>query len=333
MQDKATLLAELQETKGLIEVNKLISSCFESEAEQLSQIAEYLFALRGKQIRPILTLMTAKAAGLQDLPEDLIKISAGIELIHLATILHDDIIDNSDLRRNKESANKKYGVNPTLLTGDFLLVRAFGLCGQLSPAIVAATEQACVELTEGEVLEAPLYQESESRPFDLNFALMIARKKTAALFRLAAFCAANIAGCNQQQQLQFAKFGEDIGIAFQILDDILDVSADQQRFGKKIGTDIREQKPSTVNLLWLATGKPESLRLCDAKPLTDQEVAQQVELIKSSDVLKQAQNLATAYADQAMESLNAATEDLPNSCKKSLGLLKSLIEFTILRSK
>jgi hypothetical protein len=158
---------------GLTEVEAIIRSKFESEAPQLSKVSAYLFELGGKRIRPMIALSLGQALGVNldsQKGEQLKTIAAGIELIHLATLLHDDIIDKAPMRRHKPSAYVTYGSDDTLIAGDFLLSRAFGLCSTLPKDIVLETERACVELTEGEILEIPLYRKSsthvvERRPF------------------------------------------------------------------------------------------------------------------------------------------------------------------------
>lgn len=302
------------------QVNQIITQAFSSEAVLLSKISTYLHQLKGKQLRPILCLQVAEALGLEKF-EELIKIAAGIELIHMATILHDDIIDNSDLRRKQESANKKFGINPTLLTGDFLLVRAFGLCGQLPKEIVAATETACVALTEGEILETALYQEKH----DLESVIRIARKKTAALFSLATFSAGFISGASKEKCQYLFDFGENLGIAFQILDDILDVSANEAAFGKKIGTDLREHKPSVINILWLNSGSNLAKKLL--KPDAP-DIEKMLLEIQNSDIPATAKKLAIEYANKAELALKNAFSECSSSDYEQL---KSLIRFAIER--
>ena len=194
-------LNKLYNIAGLTEVEEFINKSFVSDATLLQEIPQYLHSLGGKRIRPILTLLVAKACGETEITKDLLYIASGIEMIHLATILHDDIIDNSNLRRNKVSANIKFGINNTLLAGDFLLVRAFGLCGHLSDSIVTETEKACVALTEGEILETPLFQDHHNLDSYIN----IAKKKTASLFALAGFCGSHIAGCDIKTSEHFKK--------------------------------------------------------------------------------------------------------------------------------
>jgi octaprenyl-diphosphate synthase len=169
-------------------VEARIRSTFKSDVAIMREIPEYLLSLGGKRIRPILALLCSKALGAQEITDDIVDIAAGIELIHMATLMHDDIIDQSPIRRHKPSAYAKYGTPGTLLSGDFLLTRAFGLCSRLDREIIEATEQACIELVEGETLEiaVPLGEHTTES------SLTIATRKTASLFRLAAFCGASL---------------------------------------------------------------------------------------------------------------------------------------------
>jgi geranylgeranyl pyrophosphate synthase len=147
------MLAGLQ---GMKEVETLISSKLTSDAELLETIPAYLLGLGGKRIRPAMTLLVSRAFGSKSVEfpvAEVIDVAAGIELIHMATLLHDDIIDKSPLRRHKQSPFLKFGLGNSLLAGDFLLVRAFSLCARLDRYVIDATEQACIELTEGEILE------------------------------------------------------------------------------------------------------------------------------------------------------------------------------------
>ncbi|MCI5065135.1 polyprenyl synthetase family protein [bacterium] len=252
---------------GMAHVESLIRSKFTSDSKLLTEIPEYLLHLGGKRIRPALALIThALCAGKAHaspnsspapaspvpVPQPLLDVAAGIELIHMATLLHDDIIDRSPIRRGQPSPHIRFGETATLLTGDFLLVRAFSLCSRLDEHIVNETEEACVFLTEGEILEVPLSQQRSSR----EESLCIAEKKTAALFGLAAFAGAHVAGSSPEVERALKSFGLEIGIAFQILDDVLDVTADENLLGKRCGGDLIEQKPSIINVLWLESGDP-----------------------------------------------------------------------------
>jgi octaprenyl-diphosphate synthase len=283
-------------------VEQRIRDTFRSDVALMREVPDYLLRLGGKRIRPALTLLAAKALGINPINEDVLNVSAGIELIHMATLLHDDIIDDSPVRRHQQSPYAKFGTPATLLSGDFLLTRAFGLCAKLDDTIITATEQACIELVEGEALETPLHTEKHS----VATSLTIANRKTAALFRLSAFCAAHIAGQPQQVCEHLAAFGQALGVAFQIIDDILDVTSDEATLGKRPGLDIIERKPSLVNVLWLESGDAAAQRLLTPPSSSEDErsfAASALSFLQTSAIIAEAKRLAVDYAESAREEL------------------------------
>jgi geranylgeranyl pyrophosphate synthase len=258
----------------------------------------------------------------------LLDVSAGIELIHMATLLHDDIVDQSPVRRHKPSPFAVYGTSATLLSGDFLLTRAFGLCARLDRTIIEATEQACIELVEGETLETPLTAQQHS----VDSSITIARRKTAALFRLAAFSAAHLCGVDDRTKDACARFGEALGVAFQIIDDILDVISDQATLGKQPGLDILERKPSIVNVLWLESGDPRAQRLLTPPgEIRDEQgfASAAIAHLRDSAVIASAKRLATTYAEDARSQL---LEGLRSSGPTPAGsALSAVIDFALER--
>ena len=319
----------------LIEVERIVAAAFSSDVKLMREIPAYLLNLGGKRIRPVLALLTGKALGLTTPPPRLLDVSAGIELIHMATLLHDDIVDRSPIRRHKPSPLAKYGVNATLLSGDFLLTRAFGLCARLDSTIINATEQACIELVEGEALETSLHEEEHS----LSSSLTIARRKTASLFRLAAFCAAHVAGSSSEVVSLICTFGEELGVAFQMIDDILDVTSDEATLGKRAGLDIIERKPSVVNVLWLESGDPRAQRLKTAPPVDqndeNQFVAESLNHLRTGPIIKRARELAITRAETAREALVTALRSAPSPSQESasaVAALEAVIDFAIDRA-
>ena len=323
LREKFLLLA--RNSAGLAEVEKLIRDKFASDAELLREIPSYLLSLGGKRIRPLLCMICARALGMKRPSRELIEVAAGIELIHMATLLHDDIIDKSPVRRHKQSAFLRFGVPNTLLAGDFLLVRAFSLCARLDRFIIEATEKACVELTEGEIEEVPLSQATLS----LEQVLQIARRKTASLFRLACESAAHLSVAEDLVTREMADFGESLGIAFQILDDILDVISDEETLGKKAGQDIREQKPSCVNAIWLSTGSKLAANLRDAGATqSDEYVALALTEIRSSGVIAEARKLALEYVGRAQKALATASSKCSDA---NFNDLRIVVDYTVSR--
>ena len=320
---------------GMDEVASKIESTFESEHQTLKEVAEYLFSLGGKRLRPIFTLLTAQAFSLNPTDPRLTQIAAGIELIHLATLLHDDIIDNSSLRRNAPSPLSNFGMPATLLSGDFLLVRAFALCAHLDEEIILATERACVHLVEGEIAEGMLYNYV---PTSNEYINLIAAKKTAALFALGAFSAGHLAGVLSTEKQLLFEAGRDLGISFQILDDILDVTSSDAVLGKVAGTDIRERKPSIVNIFWLKTGSQLATQLLVRPSDLDSEV----QFIKESltelnnfpieaSPLEKCRVLARQYAESAKSKFHQVAHSSSLANQEKLAEINLLIDYTLTR--
>ena len=314
----------------IAQVEAVIRASFRSDVASMRNIPEYLLSLGGKRIRPVLTLLCSKALGAQEISDDVLDVAAGIELIHMATLMHDDIIDESPVRRHKPSPYAQFGTAATLLSGDFLLTRAFGLCAKLDDEVITATEQACIELVEGEALESALHVERHTKASSL----LIAQRKTASLFRLAAFCAAHLTESSDRVTKLMSTFGESLGIAFQIIDDILDVTSDEATLGKKQGLDLLERKPSLVNVLWLESGDPDAQRLL-APPLpAPQEQAwvdSSLAKLRSGPIIVEAKRLAASYADAATRALTEALGGDLHSLNAPGESLFAVIDFALER--
>jgi octaprenyl-diphosphate synthase len=324
---KARLSAALATMSGLDRVESLIEEKLVSDAALLCEIPRYLLTLGGKRMRPALALMVARALGCTAPPQQLIDVAAGIELIHMATLLHDDIIDRSPLRRHQASPFVKFGLESTLLSGDFLLVRAFSLCARLDRFVIDSTERACIELTEGEILEVPLDRHRHT----VETSLTIARKKTAALFWLAARTAAHLVSSPPPIVERAALLGEKLGIAFQILDDILDVTSTEDLLGKKAGIDIREKKPSLVNVLWAESGAPGAEVLTQPGAVDDATIERSVAILRASPVIDAARRIALRYTEEAGLELDAIEAETPHVDRVAVGHLRTLIDYTVER--
>ena len=323
---EAVKAAFLHSIDGLQFVEEKIAQSIGSDAPILTEIASYLQGLGGKRIRPLLAVLCGRLFGLYPPSQQLIDAAAGIELIHMATLLHDDIIDGSPTRRHQESAFSKFGLTPSLLTGDFLLVKAFGLCAKLDRFIIEATERACIELTEGEVLEGTIT--SERRP---NFEeyLNIVSKKTASLFSLAGSVGAHTAGANIIQVGHLKEFGLSAGIAFQMIDDILDITADEDLLGKPSGTDLKQKTPSLVNIIWLESGDLNAVHFFEKEGVTIEDAKAQVDYLRGSPVIERCRELAKSYAGKALEELNAVTH--PKLDAEVRAQLTAIVEYTLNR--
>lgn len=322
---EAVRLMFLGAANDLSKIESRICSVLPSEAPQLTEIAKYLLDLGGKRVRPLLAALAGKFCGMKSLSEELTDTAAGIELIHMATLLHDDIIDESITRRHQTSAFVKYGLPSTLLTGDFLLVRAFGLCARLDPFIIENTERACVELTEGELLEGKISNSNVGLEDYVN----IVGKKTASLFALAAATGAHCAGAAAEVTEQMRQFGWHAGVAFQMVDDILDVTADEDLLGKPSGTDLRQKTPSLINLLWLKSGDAKAKAYFSSAVPSTEMTRRAVEYLKGSTIVEDAQQIARQHANFANSALSSVK--LKGSNEDVRSQLLALVEYTLSR--
>jgi geranylgeranyl pyrophosphate synthase len=310
---------------ALREVENKIRVTLSSEASVLTEISTYLLELGGKRMRPLLTILVSQLFRMQKPSKELIEAAAGIELIHMATLLHDDIIDQSPLRRSKPSAYSQFGLTSTLLTGDFLLVRAFGLCAMLDDFVIRETERACIALTEGEVTEGLI---ADGNIPSLEAYLDVIEKKTASLFALSSVIGAHLSGASDEDISKLRVFGKYAGIAFQMIDDILDITADEDLLGKPAGTDLRQKTPTLVNLLWLQE-EPETAKDFFSRETSEEEIREKLAYLSRSPVIEKARLQAKDYAGRATNALLSIPEESIDTKVRSQ--LFSLLDYTLER--
>lgn len=244
-----TTLTRLVES-DLKAVNAMIVERLHSPVALIPQIAQHLIASGGKRLRPVLTLAAARLCGATDARA--VKLAASVEFIHTATLLHDDVVDESDLRRGNPSANAVFGNQASVLVGDFLFSRAFQLMvedGSLDTLRILSTASAII--AEGEVLQ--LMSANDANTTEQAY-YEIVRCKTAELFASAAEVGAISANAGHAERDALRAYGHNLGIAFQIVDDVLDYSAHQETLGKTVGDDFREGKMTLPVILAIARG-------------------------------------------------------------------------------
>jgi octaprenyl-diphosphate synthase len=227
-------------------VNAVIRTRLHSEVPLVSQVAEYIIGAGGKRIRPALVLMIANAHDYQGVAHH--ELAAVIEFIHTATLLHDDVVDESSLRRGKQTANALFGNAASVLVGDFLYSRAFQMMVAVGDhRVMQILADATNVIAEGEVLQLLNMHNPE-----VNEAayLQVIRSKTARLFEAAAKIGALISGASEADIAAAGEYGGSLGMAFQLIDDVLDYSGNAAEIGKNVGDDLREGKP-TLPLIYL----------------------------------------------------------------------------------
>ena len=242
-------------TDDLAELDRLLGERLASADEPLiGEVAQHLVNAGGKRIRPLLTLATARASGYEG--RDHLKLAAAVELLHSATLLHDDVVDASPLRRGETTAHMIWGNKTSILVGDFLFSRSFALmveCGSLP--ILETLASAAATIVEGEVMQL-----STARDLDLGDEryLQVLRAKTAAMFGASAGVGAQVAGCTADIVQAFREYGLALGTAFQLADDALDYDGTELHTGKGVGDDFNEGKATIPALIAYRTGNADA---------------------------------------------------------------------------
>lgn len=227
-------------TDDMQTVDRVIRTRLHSDVVLIRQIAEYIISSGGKRLRPVLTLLAGKACGYNG--PHLHELAAMIEFIHTSTLLHDDVVDESGMRRGRETANALFGNAASVLVGDFLYTRAFQMMVDTdNMEIMRVMAEATNIIAEGEVLQ--LMNIGNTDISEQQY-LQVIQSKTAKLFEAAARVGALIAGANTAHTQALADYGMYLGTAFQIIDDVLDYSGDAETIGKSLGDDLAEGKPT-----------------------------------------------------------------------------------------
>ncbi|MDH5411210.1 MAG: polyprenyl synthetase family protein, partial [Alphaproteobacteria bacterium] len=259
VEKEQTVKPSLDVLHGLVKsdltaVNRLIVEKMQSPVALIPQLAGHIIAAGGKRLRPMLTLAAARLCGYGE-GERHCALAACVEFIHTATLLHDDVVDESLLRRGQESANAVWGNQASVLVGDFLFSRSFELMvedGSLE--VLRILSNASAVIAEGEVLQLVTTNDTGTGEEDY---LEVIRCKTATLFAAAAEIGAVVAERPEAEQKSLAEYGMNLGIAFQLIDDLLDYSALQAQLGKTVGDDFREGKMSLPVVLAFARANDE----------------------------------------------------------------------------
>lgn len=307
-------------------VNELILQHMKSDVPMIPQLAGYLIASGGKRIRPLLTLATTRVFD-GETPRPF-ALAAAVEFIHTATLLHDDVVDESVERRGNPSANAVYGNQASVLVGDFLFSRSFQLMvedGSLD--VLRILSDASAVIAEGEVLQLSFAN-------DITLSLAQYEKiigcKTAALFAAACEIGPIIAGQDAKAAQALRAYGYNLGMAFQIADDVLDYTADQAKLGKTIGDDFREGK-LTAPVIYALADADEGERAFWQRTMGDriqreEDLPRALDILKKHKAFNRGMDLARHYTKTAQDNL----KDVPASELRDL--LKELVTFTVERA-
>ena len=293
------LAARLQE--GLAAVDALMRSEIDHDDPFVAQASAHLADAGGKRFRPLLTLLTAElGTGLND---QVVAAAAGVELTHLASLYHDDVMDEADVRRGAPSANSRWGNSIAILVGDFLFARASDLLADLGPHAVRVQARTFERLVTGQIHET-VGPVAGVNP--IEHYLTVLADKTGSLIATAAEFGAYFAGAAPEVIAQLRRFGEQIGVAFQLSDDIIDIASDSTESGKTPGTDLREGVATLPTLYTLLSTDPESAELRElvSRPLSDDaEHSRALIALRSSAGLEQARVTLLDYVASARELL------------------------------
>ncbi|MEZ5642328.1 MAG: polyprenyl synthetase family protein [Burkholderiaceae bacterium] len=288
-------------------VDATIAMRLDSGVPLVGQVARYIISAGGKRLRPVLLLLTAGALGCRS--EQRFNLAAVVEFIHTATLLHDDVVDESTLRRGRSTANEVFGNPASVLVGDFLYSRAFQMMVDAgNMRIMQILADATNVIAEGEVLQLMNMHDAS---LDEEGYLRVIRSKTAKLFEASARLGAVLAGAPEHVEEACADYGQSLGTAFQVIDDVLDYAGDPAEMGKNLGDDLREGKATLPLILAMQRGTPEESSLVrGAIEQGDTEHLSQIgQIVQRTGALDGTRALAAQQAERAI----AAAAQLPQN--------------------
>jgi heptaprenyl diphosphate synthase len=302
---------------GMQGVEHLLREHIKGDYPLVEETSRHLVAAGGKRLRPLLTLISSHFG--DPTRKEVIPAAVVCELTHLATLYHDDVMDEAPLRRGVESANNRWGNTIAILTGDYLFSKASDLLADLGPEAVRLQARTFERLVIGQIMETQGPQNGED---PLAHYLRVVGDKTGSLIATSARFGALLSGAPRETVETLTKFGEQIGIAFQLADDVIDIASESSQSGKTPGTDLREGVPTLVTLNVMASNKAEDaeLKRLLSAPIHDEVVVQQVlRALRTHDGLQQARQQLGNVAKDARTALgplplNSATSALFSLC-------------------
>ncbi len=279
-------------------VEEALAGYVQSRSPYVSRAASHLLEAGGKRFRPLLVLLTAET-GEHPESEDVVTAACVVEITHLGSLYHDDVMDEADLRRGADSANARWDNLVAILTGDFLFARSSELTSRLGDDAVRIQAETFTRLVEGQILETVAPGPDED---PLEHYLEVVAGKTGSLIATSARYGARFGGASREVEEALAAYGEIVGSAFQLSDDIIDVAAESDESGKTPGTDLREGVPTLPVLMARASTDPADARLLEllAGDLTDDDRhAEALELLRAHPAMDRARAYVVARADEA----------------------------------
>ncbi|MBX5437514.1 MAG: polyprenyl synthetase family protein [Alicyclobacillaceae bacterium] len=285
-------------------VEDVLQAAVQSRNAKLSQSALQLLHAGGKRIRPLFALLCGQLGSGNR--ESVYTVAAALELIHMATLVHDDVIDDASLRRGHPTIRVQYGNRPAMYTGDFLFARAIQLlCTIPDPFVHREMSDAMVHMCEGEIDQVRDFYNWRQ---NLRTYLRRVERKTALLISVSCALGARVAGAPERVVNQVRRFGYYTGMAFQIIDDVLDYTGDEREVGKPVGGDLR-QGNLTLPALWAVVRSPQAQELQQLirADMNQADLGRALDIIRASDGLGQARRLARRYMEKAARCLESLT--------------------------
>ena len=306
------------------EVDQLIQHSLSSRIPLVEQISSYLVEAGGKRLRPLLVLLCAKACGYEG--RDHIKLAAIIEFLHTAMLLHDDVVDESDLRRGRKTVNAAWGNPASVLVGDFMHSRAFEMMVEIGNLrVMEILAQATNVIAEGEVQQLANVRNPD---FSEQSYLQVIYRKTAMLFQAASHTATVLAGANQATETALRDFGLHLGLAFQLIDDMLDYAGNAQELGKNVGDDLAEGKVTLPLIIAMRNSDKAQANFIRETILAGgtEQLPSVIEMVRNTGGLRYTMSRASMEQEKAMQCINMVT---PSKYRNSM---ENLVKFTIERS-
>lgn len=329
-----SLKQQLQSTAS--RVDEFILSMLDGKPKELYLASSHYIKSGGKRLRPFLVIKSCELLGGNI--EKALPVAAAIEMIHNFTLVHDDIMDNDEVRHNVPAVHRYYGLPLAILAGDILVIKAFqsittygpkaGLQDYVTVQLIARLTRSCIDVSEGQALDVDMASSSKFSSGS-QYINMIG-KKTATLFETSCELGALCAQTSKGDVDSLARFGRNLGIAFQLVDDLIGVVGDPKVTKKPVGNDIREGKKTLPILLAIKKAKREGrdkiLRVFGAKNVTDTELKEAVSALISAGVDREVRNMARFYATKAIDSIKAYKDS------KAKRALRSLADFVVERT-
>lgn len=279
-------------------VDAILCETLDSESSLIREVGDYVSFTRGKKLRPMLNLLMAKSMGPRRRAP--IEVAAALELIHVATLLHDDVIDRATVRRGKPSVNARWGDAVAILMADYLYARAFDLAlSSLRPEVMRVFTRVTQKMCEGEMFQI----ESRERALSMKEYLHVIQRKTGSLFSACTSLGMLLAGGSDEDISNAGAFGFDFGIAFQITDDALDFAAHDQQWGKNIGMDVSSGQQTLPLILALGEASEQDRRSIETWMQNGRDFHEIFETIQRYNGVERALEHAHRYAEQASSTL------------------------------